>query len=123
MLDGPVDQIARFALARKHARFIALLPAPQRGNLVADMVAGLYAVGGTAVYSAAVAGLASDLAAALRGRAGSGTGRRCRLAEHLLGPSLHRTSPALAAIYAWCLQYNSLCCRGLLAGALGDVVG
>ena len=90
---------ARCPLARQRVRFIALLPASQRGNLVSDTVAGLYAAGGTALYPTALTALTSDLAGALRGRFTSARRRRCRLAEHLVGPALHRTCPGPAAVY------------------------
>ena len=77
----------RCVLARQRVRFIAVLPAAQRGNLVSDTVSGLYAAGGTALYPTTLAALTSDLAGALRGRFTSACRRRCRLAEHLLGPS------------------------------------
>ena len=76
-----------------------------------------YFAGGTVIYSRCSSSLASAIAGALRGQFHSAQQRRSRLAEHLLGPALHRTHPAAAAICYWCLQYSSLYARGLISNA------
>ena len=81
---------------------------------MADTVAGLYFAGGAATYPGAARTAASALATALRGHSGPGQIRRSRLAEHLLGPAVHRTHPAVAAVYSWFLQCSSMCARRLL---------
>ena len=88
--------------------------APQRGLLVADSVAALCVIGGSAVFPSRMRPLTSDLAGALRRGFGIWQRRRSRLEPHLLELGLRRAGPPAFAVYTCCLQFSTLCSRDLI---------
>ena len=58
--------------------------------------------------------MSSKLAGALRGSVAKRYGKRARVAEHLFGPGVHRTSPPAAYIYTFCLQFTRMIGTGRL---------
>ena len=90
------------------SELIRVLPPSQRGILVADAVASLWIAGGTSFGVRQLKPMSSKLAGALKGSVAKRYGIRARVAEHLIGPGVHRTFPPAAHIYTFCLQLNRM---------------
>ena len=103
----------RVADLRRRCTVIRCLPPAQRGILVSDAIQGLWLDGGTAISTSTLRQTLSTTAAALRGTDAPRYKRRARLAEHLLGPGVHRTLGSAASIYRGCLQLTRLLAKGL----------
>ena len=96
------------------SELIRVLPPSQRGILVADAVASLWIAGGTSFGVRQLKPMSSKLAGALKGSVAKRYGKRARVAEHLIGPGVHRTFPPAAHIYTFCLQFKRMVSMGRL---------
>ena len=96
------------------SELLRVFPPSQRGILVADAVASLWIAGGTSSGVRQLKPMSSKLAGALRVSVAKRYGKRARVAEHLLGPGVHRTFPPAAYIYTFCLQFARMVSLGRL---------